>query len=956
MTRKHIISLLAAFPALASCLTAQTLLVEIDLGLPCGTTVDAMGDIDGDGLPDLLVGLEVPGAGQARIISASDGSLIHQLDSAGLGSTFGYPVVATGDLDGDGIRDVLVGAIRAELGGVPRGAVRAYSGSTGAILYTLYGDVSAAVSYFGAAIAGIGDVDADGHEDFAVGVPYSDVVAPRAGLVRVFSGLHGSLLYQVEGSGDSQEQFGTRVAGISDVNADGVDDLIASSRYSFFNAPGAGIARVFSGATGALVYEFLGSATELGLGHEVGPAGDWNADGVEEFYVSSQSPFSMDGILRVHSGIDGSALRVFSSDGLDPITEGLEFVPDQSGDGRPDVWIGDPNYPDSSHLGRCRLVHRSSFQPFLVVEGLGGEGFGYDVASIDDVDGDGLAELVSSNRLGVVRVFSSQSPSPPPAQPRVLLDMAGQRSGDLFGTSVALAGDMDGDGVADFLVGALEGDQFHSQGGSVQVLSGASGAVLGELVHPNSWISTWSFGWSLAGGVDLYGLINNYEDYIVGQPGRSASGNSRGAVLLFDHTLDMFREHLGGAAHDYYGTSVCALPDMDGDGRGEYLIGAPGSDQFPILGYVELHSGQGGGLILTRAGVSIGSGFGHAVADAGDMDGDGVTDLLVGAPYDDGGALDGGMVRVFSGASGAILHSVYGSVAGAQLGYSLDSAGDVNGDGVVDFIAGAPGDFGMTAESGSATIFSGADGSELIRFLGEDLGDKFGVSVAKLGDQDGDGVPDFAIGAPDAEGLYLDCGRIEIRSGRTGEPLFAMFGDSVRDHLGSSLAAAGDRNGDGSMDVLVGAPKGEVGLANTGQVLLLARPSFLNGCQGLPNSTGSPALLTALGSAVVSTNDLSLEVANAAPAQFGLFFFGPDAINLPFGEGRLCVGGGLTRLGPALLTSGSGTVSRDIPLDTSPAAGVLIPGSRFQFQFWYRDPQGGAAGFNLSSAQSVAFE
>jgi hypothetical protein len=116
------------------------------------------------------------------------------------------------------------------------------------------------------------------------------------------------------------------------------------------------------------------------------------------------------------------------------------------------------------------------------------------------------------------------------------------------------------------------------------------------------------------------------------------------------------------------------------------------------------------------------------------------------------------------------------------------------------------------------------------------------------------------------------------------------------------------------------------------------------------------------GSTSVGASDLMLSVWNAPPQQFGLFFYGPQRIDLPFGDGVRCVGGGsvgLFRFNPPQLTDGFGDLDRPVDFTVPPAGsgpGALLPGDAWHFQFWYRDPLGpGGSGFNFSDGLTLLF-
>lgn len=134
-----------------------------------------------------------------------------------------------------------------------------------------------------------------------------------------------------------------------------------------------------------------------------------------------------------------------------------------------------------------------------------------------------------------------------------------------------------------------------------------------------------------------------------------------------------------------------------------------------------------------------------------------------------------------------------------------------------------------------------------------------------------------------------------------------------------------------------------------------------NYCIAAPNSLGSGAILFASGTQSIATNDLNLDVQGAAPSQFGIFYYGSSQVQQVFGDGFRCVGAGLTgiyRFAPAVLSDGFGDATHAVDFTQAPAnagGGQLMPGSTWYFQFWYRDPAAGGAGFNLSNGLSVPF-
>ena len=176
--------------------------------------------------------------------------------------------------------------------------------------------------------------------------------------------------------------------------------------------------------------------------------------------------------------------------------------------------------------------------------------------------------------------------------------------------------------------------------------------------------------------------------------------------------------------------------DVNGDGKADFIVGARLDDPAgggTRAGSAYVFSGADGSLLYQVSGDTANDAFGHSVSMAGDVNGDGRADFIVGAPFDDpaGGGTDAGSAYVFSGADGSLLYQVTGDSTGDQFGWSVSGAGDVNGDGKADFIVGAYKDApaGGGTEAGSAYVFSGADGSLLYQRTGDTAGDLFGFSV-----------------------------------------------------------------------------------------------------------------------------------------------------------------------------------------------------------------------------------
>jgi len=381
----------------------------------------------------------------------------------------------------------------------------------------------------------------------------------------------------------------------------------------------------------------------------------------------------------------------------------------------------------------------------------------------------------------------------------------GFRAGETLGATVAAVPDLDSDGVPEILAGAPQ-DDFVT--GSAYVYSAATGAVDLEL-HPVEIRGL--FGGSLAAVGDLDG--DGIPDLIVGAPFTTRpEAYGVGSVLVFSGGSGaLLYNFLGTEGGTYMGWSVAGLGDLDGDGIPEIAIGTPYAsvDGDIGVGNVAIRSGATGELIYLFEGQQVGDFLGWSVAAIGDLDGDGVSDVLLGAPNaSPAGMPQAGNVEARSGATGELLYRIDGVEPAAYFGRTLASLGDIDGDGIDDFVVGAPGASpGEMTQAGSVFLFSGASGQLLHRLDGSAAFDEFGGSVAGGGDVDGDGVGDIAIGAPSSSpDGKVGAGTAFVFSGATFDLLFRMDGENRGDTLGRSVAILGRLQRRGSAAVAFGAP------------------------------------------------------------------------------------------------------------------------------------------------------
>jgi len=410
---------------------------------------------------------------------------------------------------------------------------------------------------------------------------------------------------------------------------------------------------------------------------------------------------------------------------------------------------------------------------------------------------------------------------------------SGENSGDSFGAKVAPAGDVNGDGFADVAVWASNYDRTR---GKIYVFLGsprglsdtAAWAVQGE-----NQGDEYGHSFGTTGDVNGDGL----GDFIVAAQGYSPPGKvGAGKAYLYlgskqGLSTEPAWKQVGHAAEELFGDCSGRAGDINGDGLSDVVIGAYGFDHFRGAAY--LFYGSKTSVLSNRpawrgVGEARADWYGYSVFSLGDVRHDGTTGLLIGAKQAAKGPLNhvGKAYAYYGSQKGLSSKSSWKAVGeGAQdlFGWRGISAGDVNGDGFQDVAIAAYLADGPASDAGKVYVYEGsAKGLSTIpswTMTGEKAGAFFGMTIG-AGDFNQDGYSDLLVGSPNYPGggkIYLYLGGPQ---GLSKTPSWTAEGEKEGDQFGTYLANAGDVNGDGFPDVIVGAPFASAEGKKAGKVYL----------------------------------------------------------------------------------------------------------------------------------------
>ena len=843
-----------------------------------GVSVASAGDVNKDGYSDVIVGAQLYDNGQtdegaAFVYHGSatgiSNTIAAQLEGNQAGAYMGYAVSSAGDVNGDGYSDVIVGASNYDDGETDEGAAFVFHGSASGINPVAVATVESNQSNaaLGISVASAGDVNGDGYSDVIVGAYFYDNGEFDEGAAFIYhgsaAGINTAAAAMVE-SNLLNTYMGISVAGAGDVNGDGFSDVIVGA-YGYSNGQtNEGAAYVYHGSAGginttvaAMVESNQGGAL---MGNSVSSAGDVNGDGYSDVIVcvSSYDNGQSDegGAFIYHgsaSGINTTIAATIESNQAGA-RMGLSGAPagDINGDGYSDIIIGAMYYDNGQTDEGAAFVYAGSASGINTTAIAQLESnqvsalMGCSVACAGDVNGDGFSDLIvgaysfdnGQSNEGAAFVYHGSASGINTASSTIM--ESNQASAD-FGFSVACAGDVNGDGYSDVIVGAYLFDNGQTDEGAAFVYHGsASGITTTIAAQLEMNQANARMGCSVAGAGDVNG--DGYSDVIVGSYLYDNGQSDEGAAFIYHGSAAGINTTLAASLESNQfgadlGSYVAGAGDVNGDGYSDIIVAAFLYDNGQAdEGVAFIYHGSATGINTTASALlecnQATANMGSSVAGAGDVNGDGYSDVIVGAKLFDNGQTNEGAFFVYHGSATGINTTAAATVesnqANAALGYSVAGAGDVNGDGYSDIIVGAIFYTNGQSNEGGAFIYHGSAigiNTTPALILENNIANALmGNAVSSAGDVNGDGYSDVIVGA------------LNYTNGQSNEGAFFLYQGSATGinataaataesnqasaNMGFSVACAGDVNGDGYSDVIIGADLYNNGQATEGVVFV----------------------------------------------------------------------------------------------------------------------------------------
>lgn len=742
--------------------TVPDLLISGSANYLFGSAIAGAGDVNSDGYADIIIGAPGYNSNSGRAYIYFGGSTLNNvvdvtITGSGTGLRFAASLSTAGDINGDGFSDVMIGVSGFNSN---TGRVNIYYGGSpmnSTVDRTITG--FAVSNFFGYSLSNAGDFNGDGFSDIIIGS-----YGYNSNEGRIYLYLGGSMvdtLSDVTVAGSAGSMLGYNISEAGDFNGDGYGDFIGGAPGF---SSGFGRAYVYLGnpaLTPVSVLIISGENSLDSFGTVVSKAGDYNCDGYDDVIVTSTANNSGTGKAYLYKGGENSDTRpdkyFYGGAAGDNFGYSASECGDINNDGISDFVIGEINSDQNgTNSGRAYVFINSltgtDLEDLVITGGGTGDELGNNVSDAGDVNGDGFDDVIVGvqNYNGAAgRAYIYFGGGTMDNVPDVTLN--GVTAGDRFGTTSG-AGDVNGDGFDDVIVGAhgYSGGSYH---GRAYIFYGGSSmnSTVDVLLPGASANDRFGFSVSKAGDVNSDG----FADVIVGAYGYSGGSNTgRASIFYGGNPMNSSADVTitGPSSGEEFGYSVSGGGDFNGDGYSDVIVGSPnfGGDHTGkatiFFGGNPMNSGSDG--ILT--GASGGDYFGYSVSDAGDVNGDGFSDVISGAF-----GYNSGIGRAYIYYGGISMNttsdvSLTGITENDYLGYAVSSAGDVNADGYSDVIAGTIGYNGLEYKGRTYVYFGGISMNNVsdVFMTGEGNDNLFGNNVSGAGDLNADGYSDLIVGAP----------------------------------------------------------------------------------------------------------------------------------------------------------------------------------------------------------------